>query len=140
MNLSSTPCTNLESYILCLHCTSRGRDLKEKERNGFRGISQFTVYCYYSHFSFISVLNTVPPPALKHLHNLQPLLRAIYKFYKRVASPSILVMFPWGRAHGGDGQSPTQSPRSSLRRGAALAHPQPPQPPLPCPPVGPVTL
>lgn len=32
MNLSLTPCTNLESYILRLHCTSRKRDLKEKER------------------------------------------------------------------------------------------------------------
>lgn len=30
VNLSSTPRTNLESYILCLHCTSRRRDLKEK--------------------------------------------------------------------------------------------------------------
>lgn len=44
---------------------ARVGDLKEKERNGFRGISQLTVYWYHSHSSFISVLSTVPPPCLE---------------------------------------------------------------------------
>lgn len=151
MNLSSTPCTNLESYILCLHCTSRRVDLKEKERNGFRGISQFTVYCYYSHFSFISVLNTVPPPALNPLPNLQPPWSTSRKSHKHIAErerldPCRVSLGPRLREVTGDrphrappGSAGPTSPRSGLHRAAALAHPQPP-PRLQRPPVGPVTL
>lgn len=89
VNLSSTPYTVFESYILCLHCTSR-RDLKEKERNGFCGISQFVVYWYFSIHLF---LNTVPPPAVNHPCTLQPLLSTIHESPKCVVECKPLN--PW---------------------------------------------
>lgn len=130
--------------LVCLHCTSRRRDLKEKERNGFCGISQFTVY-YYSHFLFISFLNTVPPPALNHLHNLQPLSSAVHKSDKRVVDrepphPHHISLVPrlprWRGITHAKLSLPQTSSKISPRREAALAHPPTP---LQCPPVSPVT-
>lgn len=150
MNLSSTPCTNLESYILRLHGTSR-RDLKEKREKWFPW-DQPTVYCYYSYFLFILFLNTVPPPAFQSSPKLAATVKRnsqILQACKWNMSPSILATFPWDRAYQGDRGSPTpsccfpnstgqMSTSSSPRREPALTHPWPPLPSH-CPHVGPVT-
>lgn len=138
MNLSSTPCTIFESYILCLHCTSR-RDLKEKERNGSCGISQFMVYWYFSKFLFVFKHGSTP--AINCPCTLQPLLSTIHESPKCVVECEPLD--PWcistgeclPRCHG---TIPAEIPWE--HRPNERLQPLTPQGGCPCPPPTPTKL